>query len=67
MSDGVEKEITKGASMTRRSITLLAGATGLLLGALAAAGCGSSGGSNKNSPAPPKTANGQSATVGVRE
>jgi hypothetical protein len=32
---------------------------------LAAVGCGSSGGSNKNSPAQPKTANGQSATVGV--
>src|SRR4051794_29711901 len=51
--------------MTRRSITLLAGATALLLGALAAAGCSSSGGSNKSFPAPPKTANGQSATVGV--
>src|SRR4051812_20809385 len=55
----------EGASMTRRSITLLAGATGLLLGALAAAGCGSSGGSNENSAAPPKPANGQLATVGV--
>jgi predicted lipoprotein with Yx(FWY)xxD motif len=51
--------------MTRRSITLLAGATGLLLGALAVAGCGSGGGSNAKSPSPPKTANGQSATVGV--
>ncbi|MFL5937428.1 MAG: hypothetical protein ACJ76U_11365 [Gaiellaceae bacterium] len=44
---------------------MLAGATGLLFGALAAAGCGSSGGSNENSAAPPKTANGQLATVGV--
>jgi predicted lipoprotein with Yx(FWY)xxD motif len=51
--------------MTRRSITFLAGATGLLLGAFAVAGCGSGGGSNARSPAPPKTANGQSATVGV--
>jgi predicted lipoprotein with Yx(FWY)xxD motif len=51
--------------MTRRSIMLLAGATGLSLGALAAAGCGSSGGSNKNTAAPPKTAHGQSATLGV--
>src|SRR4051812_1314221 len=50
--------------MTRRSIALLAGATALLLGALAAAGCGSSG-SNQSSPALLKTANGQSATVGV--
>jgi predicted lipoprotein with Yx(FWY)xxD motif len=52
--------------MTRsRSITFLAGATGLVVAALAAAGCGSSGGSNANSPAPPKSANGQPATVGV--
>jgi predicted lipoprotein with Yx(FWY)xxD motif len=52
--------------MTRRPITLLAGATGLLLGALAVAGCGGSGGSNASgSPAPPKTANGRSATIGV--
>ena len=52
--------------MTRtRSITFLAGATALVVASLAAAGCGSSGGSNANSPAPPKNANGQSATVGV--
>jgi len=51
--------------MTRRSITTLAGATALVVGALAAAGCGSSGGRNANSPAPPKNPNGQSATVGV--
>ena len=53
--------------MTRtRSITLLASATVLVLAALAVAGCGSSGGSNASgSSAPPKTANGQSATVGV--
>ncbi len=47
-----------------RSITFLAGATALVLAALAVAGCGSSGG-NANSPVPPRTANGQSATVGV--
>jgi predicted lipoprotein with Yx(FWY)xxD motif len=51
--------------MTRRSITTLAGATAVVVGALAAAGCGSSGGSDANSPGPPKNANGQSATVGV--
>ena len=50
--------------MTRtRSITFLAGATALVVAALAVAGCGSSG-SKANSPAPPKNANGQSATVG---
>ena len=48
-----------------RSITTLAGATALVVGVLAAAGCGGSGGSNANSPAPPQNANGQSATVGV--
>jgi predicted lipoprotein with Yx(FWY)xxD motif len=51
--------------MTRRTITTLAGATALVVGVLAAAGCGGSGGSNAKSPAPPKNANGQSATVGV--
>ena len=52
--------------MTRRSITILAGATTLVLGALAAAGCGSSGGSNANgSSAAQRTENGQSATVGI--
>jgi predicted lipoprotein with Yx(FWY)xxD motif len=53
--------------MTRtRSITFPAGATVLVLAALAAAGCGSSGSSHASgSSAPPKTANGQSATVGV--
>ena len=53
--------------MTRtRSITLLASATALVLAALTVAGCGSSGGTNASgSSAPPKTANGQSATVGV--
>jgi predicted lipoprotein with Yx(FWY)xxD motif len=51
--------------MTRtRSITFLAGATALVVAALAA-GCGSSGGSNANSPASLKNASGQSATVGV--
>ena len=48
-----------------RSITFLAGATALVVAALAVAGCGSNGGSQTNSPAPPKTAGGQSATVGV--
>jgi predicted lipoprotein with Yx(FWY)xxD motif len=48
-----------------RTITFLASATALVLASLAVAGCGSSGGSKANSPAPPKTANGQSATVGV--
>jgi predicted lipoprotein with Yx(FWY)xxD motif len=53
--------------MTRtRSITLLASATVPVLAALAVAACGSSGDSNTSrSSAPPKTANGQSATVGV--
>ena len=52
--------------MTRtRTITFLASATALVLASLAVAGCGSSGGSKANSPAPPKTANGQAATVGV--
>jgi len=52
--------------MTRtRSITFLAGGTALVVAALAVAGCGGSGGSNASSPTPPKTANGQSATVGV--
>jgi predicted lipoprotein with Yx(FWY)xxD motif len=51
--------------MTRtKSITFLAGATALVVAALAA-GCGSSGGSNANSPGAPTSANGQSATVGV--
>jgi predicted lipoprotein with Yx(FWY)xxD motif len=52
--------------MTRnRSTTSLASAMAVLV-ALAVAACGSSGGSNANgSTAPPKTANGQSATVGV--
>jgi predicted lipoprotein with Yx(FWY)xxD motif len=52
--------------MTRTPITILAGATALVVGALAAAGCGSSGGSSATgSSAVPKTANGQSATVGI--
>jgi predicted lipoprotein with Yx(FWY)xxD motif len=51
--------------MTRtKSITFLAGATVLVVAALAA-GCGSGGSSNANSPAPPQDASGQSATVGV--
>ena len=51
--------------MTRRSITTLSGVTALVVGALAVAGCGGSGGGNAKSPAPPKTANGQSATLGL--
>lgn len=53
--------------MTRtRSTTLLASATVAVVAALAVGGCGSSSGSNTSrSSAPPKTANGQSATVGV--
>ena len=53
--------------MTRtRSITFLASATVPVLAALALASCGSSSDSNTHrSAAPPKTANGQSATVGV--
>jgi predicted lipoprotein with Yx(FWY)xxD motif len=51
--------------MTRnKSITVLACVTGLVVVALAAAGCGSSGGSANRSSAP-KTASGQSATIGV--
>jgi predicted lipoprotein with Yx(FWY)xxD motif len=49
--------------MTRtRSISFLAGSTALVLASLAVAGCG--GNANVSSDAP-KTANGQSATVGV--
>jgi hypothetical protein len=51
--------------MTRKSITTLAGATALVVGVLAAAGCGGNGGSNAKSPSPLKNPNGQSATVGV--
>jgi predicted lipoprotein with Yx(FWY)xxD motif len=51
--------------MTRtKPITILAGATALVVAALAA-GCGSSGGSNATSPAPSQNASGQSATVNV--
>jgi predicted lipoprotein with Yx(FWY)xxD motif len=51
--------------MTRKSVTTLAGVTALVVGVLAAAGCGGSGGSNAKSPTPPKNATGQSATVGI--
>ena len=53
--------------MTRKtSISSIAGAAALALGALAVAGCGGSGGSNASgSTAPPKTADGRSATIGV--
>ena len=58
---------TKGASMTRtRSTTFLASATVAVVAASAVGGCGSSSGSNTSrSSALPKTATGQSATVGV--
>jgi predicted lipoprotein with Yx(FWY)xxD motif len=49
-----------------RSITFLGSATALLLSASTIAACGSGGGANANgSSAPPKTTNGQSATIGV--
>lgn len=53
--------------MTRKtSISSIAGAAALVLGALAVAGCGGSDGSNASgSTAPPKTADGRSATIGV--
>jgi predicted lipoprotein with Yx(FWY)xxD motif len=51
--------------MTRtRSITFLASATAVFA-ASAVAGCGSGGGNANGSSAPPKTANGHAATVGV--
>jgi predicted lipoprotein with Yx(FWY)xxD motif len=49
--------------MARRSTTLLACATALVLGTAAVAGCG--GSKTAGSSATPKTADGQSATVGV--
>jgi predicted lipoprotein with Yx(FWY)xxD motif len=50
--------------MTRHRTITVAGAAVLVLSALAVAGCG---GSNKSSapPAPPKTTDGRSATIGV--
>jgi predicted lipoprotein with Yx(FWY)xxD motif len=52
--------------MTRRKITAyLAGAGALLLTSLALAGCGSGGSNASGSSAPPKTASGQPATIGV--
>jgi predicted lipoprotein with Yx(FWY)xxD motif len=51
--------------MTRRSTTLLASAAALVLGTAAAAGCGGGGGKAGGSSATPKTASGQSATIGV--
>ena len=52
--------------MTRtRSITLFAGAIALVFTALAAAGCGGGSNNTSASSARPKTANGQSATIGV--
>jgi len=47
----------------KRPITFLAGVAVLLLASLAVAGCGDSG--TKASAPPPKTANGQAATVSV--
>ena len=52
--------------MTRsRSITYLAGVTALVVVALALAACGGSGSNASGSSAPPKSANGQPATVNV--
>ena len=51
--------------MTRRSITLFTSAAVVPIAALALAACGSGGGGPSAQPAPPKTANGQSATVGL--
>ena len=48
----------------KRSITFLAGGAVLLLGALTVAGCGGAGKSSVSS-GPPKTASGQTATIGV--
>src|SRR4051812_27824310 len=57
----------EGAGMTRStSTTIVAAGSVLLLGALALAGCGSSGASNSSgSPTPPQTASGRPATFGV--
>ena len=52
--------------MTRsRPITLLAGAAAVALSALATGGCGGGGNDATASKAPPKTASGAPATVGV--
>ena len=52
--------------MTRsRSITVLAAAAAIPLAALAVAGCGSGGGDATAASAPPRTASGGPATVGV--
>jgi predicted lipoprotein with Yx(FWY)xxD motif len=52
--------------MTRtRSTTFFGSAVALVLAASAVAGCGSGGGNASGSSAPPKTADGHSATVGV--
>jgi predicted lipoprotein with Yx(FWY)xxD motif len=52
--------------MTRKTSITIAGAIALVLAALAVAGCGSSGGSNvSGSAAPPKNADGRSATIGL--
>ena len=48
-----------------KPIRLLAGAAVLPVIALIAAGCGGGGGSDNASASPPKTASGQSATVGT--
>jgi predicted lipoprotein with Yx(FWY)xxD motif len=48
-----------------RSITALAAAAAIPLAALAVASCGGGGGEATESPAPPKTASGAPATVGV--
>ena len=56
----------KERTMTRsRSITFLATAAVIPLTALALAGCGGGDNGNRRVTAPPKTANGRPATVGV--
>jgi predicted lipoprotein with Yx(FWY)xxD motif len=51
--------------MARRSTTLLSSAAALVLGTAAVAGCGGGGGKAGGSSPTPKTASGQSATIGV--
>jgi predicted lipoprotein with Yx(FWY)xxD motif len=50
-----------------RRLTFIAGAAVVLLAALALVGCGSGGGSASAQAAPPKTASGQPATIGIAD
>src|SRR3954451_11861538 len=66
----IDDSTTEGVTMIRsKPIRFLAGAAALPVVALAVAGCGGGGGSNNSgasaATAPPKTASGQSATVGT--